>query len=311
MPVFNEGQALSRYVPEVLQALRQFGVPVEIILVNDGSKDQSGAVMAQLSAAHPEVLSLDLSRNFGKEAALCAGLDAAQGDAVLVMDSDGQHPLDVVPRMWAQLEAGAEVAYAVRRQRLDQSHLQRRLTRWFYALVNWGNSTEIPEDAGDFRMMRRSVVEALRALPERNRFMKGLYAWVGFRSVALDYDPLPRLHGQSSFGLQGSLRLGLTGLFAFSLAPLRVVALLGAALAMVSLAYGLFVIAEYWLWGITVPGYATIVVALMFFNGVQLIAMGLLAEYLARVYEEVKRRPLYWVRERHGQGLGVPPSAAS
>jgi hypothetical protein len=181
------------------------------------------------------------------------------------------------------------------------------LTGLFYQLINMGNRVKIPAHAGDFRLMDSRVVDALKQLPERNRFMKGLYAWVGFASTAIDYEPLPRAAGESSFGLRGSFALALTGVLAFSIAPLRALTLLGLTLAMLALGYGAFVIAEYFLWGIDVPGYATLVVGLMFFSGIQLLSIGVLSEYVGRIYEEVKQRPMYLVSQRFGAGLALAP----
>ncbi len=307
MPAYNEAGHLAQWVPQVLHELQALGLPVEIVLVNDGSRDDTAAVMAALCTVHPEVVGLDLSRNFGKEAALSAGLDAALGDLVLLMDADGQHPVSLVADMLQRWREGADVVYAVRKTRDDQSALHARLTDWFYRLINWGTRVKIPPHAGDFRLMDRKVVEALKAMPERNRFMKGLYAWVGFRSTAIDYEPLPRMGGESQFGLRGAFGLAVTGMLAFSITPLRALAVLGLCLSMTSLLYGAWVIAEYFFWGINVPGYATIVVGLMFFSGIQMLSIGVLAEYVGRIYEEVKQRPRYWVRERLGHGLSAPP----
>jgi hypothetical protein len=201
------------------------------------------------------------------------------------------------------------VVYAIRRTRSDQSNLQIKLTGWFYKVVNLGNRVKIPANAGDFRLMDRKVVEALKRLPERNRFMKGLYAWVGFQSTAMDYDPLPRTDGQSNFGLMGSLSLAFTGILAFSIAPLRALTVSGLVLSLVALGYGIWVIGEYFITGIAVPGYATIVVGMMFFSGIQLLSVGVLAEYVGRIYEEVKQRPNYLVSERLGSGLVQVPLA--
>ncbi|MDD2547064.1 MAG: glycosyltransferase, partial [Burkholderiaceae bacterium] len=191
------------------------------------------------------------------------------------------------------------------RTRHDQSALHARLTRIFYRLINWGNRVEIPPNAGDFRLMDRNVVEALKALPERNRFMKGLYAWVGFQSTALDYEPLPRAEGQSSFRLRGAFALALTGMLAFSSMPLRALSVMGLLLSTLALGYGAWVVVEYFWLGIEVPGYATIVAGMMLLSGIQLLSVGVLAEYVGRIYEEVKQRPPYVVNERLGQGL--PP----
>jgi glycosyltransferase involved in cell wall biosynthesis len=169
--------------------------------------------------------------------------------------------------------------------------------------VNFGSRVKIPANAGDFRLMDRKVVNALKSLPERNRFMKGLYAWVGFNSTAIDYEPLPRADGKSNFGLRGSLSLALTGILAFSITPLRALAAVGMALSAIALGYGLWVVGEYFFSGIAVPGYATIVVGMMFFSGIQLLSIGVLAEYVGRIYEEVKQRPPYLISQRNGHGL--------
>ena len=311
MPAYNEARNLSTVVPAVLAVLHTLAAQVELIVVNDGSRDDTLAVAQELCQRHPEVVLLDLSRNFGKEAAMTAGLEAVRGDVVILMDADGQHPVDLLPRMVAHWREGLDVVYAVRRTRDDQSALHGWLTRWFYRLINWGNRVNIPAHAGDFRLMDRRVVEALKSLPERNRFMKGLYAWVGFPSLALDYDPLPRQEGQSHFGLRGSFALALTGMLAFSTAPLRLLTLAGLLIACVAMAYGLWAVIEYFVWGISVPGYATIVVSIMFFSGIQLLSLGVLAEYVGRIYDEVKRRPSYVLKERLGQGLSNPGQDAS
>ena len=307
MPAYNEGAHLAEWVPEVLTALQALGSQIELVLVNDGSRDDTAQVIQRLCQTHAEVVGVDLSRNFGKEAALMAGLDVARGEVVVLMDSDGQHPVSLVPQMLHRWREGADVVYAIRRSRDDQSALQAGLTGLFYRLINLGNRVQIPAHAGDFRLMDRRVVQALQALPERNRFMKGLYAWVGFPSVAIDYEPLPRLAGHSRFGWRGSFALAFTGMLAFSIAPLRALTLIGLLLAIVALGYGGWVVAEYFIWGINVPGYATLVVGLMFFSGIQLLSIGILAEYVGRIYEEVKQRPLYWVRQQWGVGLAHPP----
>jgi glycosyltransferase involved in cell wall biosynthesis len=313
IPAYNEARSLGALVPEVLATLQTLSAQVEVIIVDDGSRDDTLAVMQALCARHPQVSYLKLSRNFGKEPALTAGIDAAQGDVVILMDGDGQHPVSLVPDMLAQWRDGADVVYAVRRTREDQSSLQITLTAWFYKLVNLGNRVKIPPNAGDFRLMDRKVVEALKRLTERNRFMKGLYAWVGFNSTAIDYEPLPRTDGKSNFGLRGSLSLAFTGILAFSIAPLRALTITGFMLSMMALGYGLWVVGEYFITGIAVPGYATIVVGMMFFSGIQLLSIGILAEYVGRIYEEVKQRPNYLVSQRLGQGLpqqlpGQPPA---
>lgn len=311
MPAYNEARNLGTVVPQVLAALQALSARAEVIMVNDGSRDDTAAVARALCAAHPELVLVDLSRNFGKEAALTAGLDAARGEIVVLMDADGQHPTSMLRDMLDKWRQGNDVVYAVRRTRDDQSALHGQLAHMFYRLINWGSRIEIPPNAGDFRLMDRKVVEALKALPERNRFMKGLYAWVGFQSTALEYAPLPRGEGKSSFGLRGSFALALTGMVAFSSAPLRALSLLGLLLSAAALGYGTWVVIEYFWLGIDVPGYATLAAGMMLLSGIQLMSIGILAEYTGRIYEEVKQRPAYLVRERSGTGLapgnGLPP----
>lgn len=303
MPAFNEARNLGMVVPQALAALQQLSPQIELIVVDDGSQDDTVSVMQGLCAAHAHVMYMKLSRNFGKESALTAGLDAARGEVVILMDADGQHPTSLLPEMLSKWKQGADVVYAVRKTREDQSALQAGLIGLFYKLINWGSHIDIPANAGDFRLMDRQVVNALKALPERHRFMKGLYAWVGFNSTAMDYEPLPRADGLSKYGLGGSFSLALTGMVAFSTAPLRLLTWLGLLLATAALGYGGWVVLEYFIWGISVPGYATLIVGMMFLSGIQLLGMGILAEYVGRIYDEVKRRPSYIVAQCSGQGL--------
>jgi glycosyltransferase involved in cell wall biosynthesis len=309
IPAFNEARNLAAVVPEILATLSALSAQVELIVVDDGSLDNTSEVMQALCARHRELVYLQFSRNFGKEPALTAGIDAARGDVLILMDADGQHPVSLLPEMLSKWQQGSDVVYAVRRTRNDQSGLQVKLTALFYKLVNFGSRVKIPANAGDFRLMDRKVVNALKSLPERNRFMKGLYAWVGFNSTAIDYEPLPRADGKSNFGLRGSLALALTGILAFSITPLRALTAVGMALSAIALGYGLWVVGEYFFSGIAVPGYATIVVGMMFFSGIQLLSIGVLAEYVGRIYEEVKQRPPYLISQRSGHGL--PAASAS
>lgn len=303
IPAYNEALNLPEILPKIRDQLAALTRQFEIIVVNDGSRDNTLATLHSLAAQHPELVVLDLSRNFGKEAAITAGLEASQGDVIFLMDADGQHPPQMLPTMLQKWHQGLDVVYAVRKTRADQSALHISLTAWFYRLVNFGSRVKIPRDAGDFRLMDRCVVASLNALPERNRFMKGLYAWVGFSSVALDYEPLPRQRGVSHYGLKGAFSLAMTGMLAFSTVPLKLLTVFGLLLSFASMLYVLWVIFEYFYWGIGIPGYATLVVSIMFFSGVQLLALGIMSEYVGRIYDEVKRRPLYFLRQRNGQGL--------
>jgi polyisoprenyl-phosphate glycosyltransferase len=311
IPAFNEEASLPTVVPQVIAALQELAAHVEVVIVNDGSADCTGEVARSLCERHSEVIVVDLSRNFGKEAALTAGLDIASGNAVILMDADGQHPVSALVQMVRIWREGVDVVYAIRSSRDDQSKLQAYLTTWFYRLINWKSRIRIPSHAGDFRLMDRQVVNALAALPERNRFMKGLYAWVGFKSVAIQYKPLPRRFGQTRFGFRGALALATTGMLAFSTAPLRLLTLFGLCLAFIALTYGAWVVASRIVWGIEVPGYATIVASVMFFSGVQLFGMGIIAAYIARIYEEVKQRPLYLISKRYGTRPEPEPTFGS
>jgi polyisoprenyl-phosphate glycosyltransferase len=302
MPAYNEAGNLGLVVPRVLSVLGQLSQRIELIIVNDGSRDATEQVLADLCAKHPQILALNLSRNFGKEPALTAGLEASSGEVVFILDADGQHPVDLLPEMLRKWEQGADVVYAVRKTRHDQSALHIAFTSVFYKLINWRSRVKIPANAGDFRLMGRNVVLALQQLPERNRFMKGLYAWVGFNSTAIDYEPLD---GQSNYGFRGALSLAVTGLLAFSVAPLRLVSYFGLFLSMAALGYGAWVVFDYFWFGADTPGYATIVVGMMFLSGIQLLSIGILAEYVGRIYEEVKQRPTYLLRSKNGKGLGL------
>jgi glycosyltransferase involved in cell wall biosynthesis len=311
MPAYNEAGNLGHMVPHVLAALTALSTQVELIIVNDGSRDTTAQVLAELCTAHPQLVALNLSRNFGKEAALTAGIEAANGDALFIMDADGQHPANLLPEMLQKWKHGADVVYAVRKTRHDQSALYVAFTSVFYKLINWRSRVKIPANAGDFRLMDRQVVQALVNLPERNRFMKGLYAWVGFNSTAIDYEPLPRADGKSNYGFRGALSLALTGLLAFSIAPLRLVSYFGLMLALVALGYGAWVVFDYFWFGADTPGYATIVVGMMLLSGIQLMSIGVLAEYVGRIYEEVKQRPTYLLHSRLGAGLTQLPADSS
>lgn len=303
MPAYNEAGNLPTVVPRVLTALAHLSGQVELVIVNDGSRDATEQVLADLCELHPQLVALNLSRNFGKEAALTAGLEAATGEVVVIMDADGQHPVNLLPDMLQKWKQGADVVYAVRKTRHDQSKLHIGFTSVFYKLINWRSRVKIPANAGDFRLMGRNVVQALQQLPERNRFMKGLYAWVGFNSTAIDYEPLPREDGQSNYGFRGALSLAVTGLLAFSVAPLRLVSYFGLFLSIAALGYGAWVVFDYFWFGANTPGYATIVVGMMFLSGIQLLSIGILAEYVGRIYEEVKQRPTYLLRSKLGKGL--------
>ena len=305
MPAYNEASNLSATLDGLKPVLESLGLPWEVVVVDDGSRDETLAVL-QPWLVQPGFRCLSLSRNFGKEAALTAGIDHAQGDLLLLMDADGQHPATLIPSLLADWRAGADMVCAVRADRHDESFFKRLGTRWFYRLANAGSPVRIPADAGDFRLMDRCVVDALKALPERNRFMKGLYAWVGFEVRLRPYVPALRAHGHSSFSLARLSKLGITGITAFTNLPLRIWSAAGVFMAFMALLYGVWIAFEHYVQGHPVPGWATLVTGLMFFSGVQLLSVGILGEYVGRIFDEVKHRPVYIV----ARDLGVQPWAA-
>ncbi|MDB5953453.1 glycosyltransferase family 2 protein [Ramlibacter sp.] len=306
VPCRNEARNLTLLLPMLRETLAALCTEWEVILVDDGSTDDTALVMEDCIEV-PGVRLIQLSRNFGKEAALTAGLQAAQGDVVVMLDADLQHPVTLIPEMVERWRAGADVVYAYRASRADESLVKRSGTRLFYSLLNRFHRFPIPEDAGDFRLLDRRAVDALLALPERNRFMKGLYAWIGFDAVGVPYVPPPRVHGRSHFGGLRLLGLSIDGLTAFTTWPLRIVSAVGTAIAGASFAYGAYLTGVYLLYGHEVSGWTTIVVALMFFSGIQMIFAGILGEYIARIFEEVKARPLYLVKRQMGRGLSGGP----
>ena len=296
VPAYNEASHLAAFLEALHGVLVLLTPDVEIIVVNDGSSDATREITRALS---PKLglRYLELSRNFGKEAALTAGLAHARGNAVLLIDSDFQHPLSLVPEMADLWRSGYDMVYGVIAERAGEAWTKRVGTRLFYGLLRVGSSLQIPRHAGDFRWMDGKVVDALRRLPERNRFMKGLYAWVGFRSVALPFTPDERRGGQSSFSLRSLGMLALEGLTSFSSLPLRVWSAAGLIISFLAICYGLWIAGGALLYGNPLQGWPTLAAGLMLFSGVQLLSIGILGEYIGRIYVEVKRRPMYLLAE--------------
>ena len=309
VPMHDEAANAPSFLPALRDALAALTDRFEIVVVNDGSRDQTRA--AVLAAAREcRVHYVELSRNFGKEAALSAGLAAARGEVVVCLDADFQHPLDALPGMLARGRDGAAMVFGIRASRNGETALKRLGTAVFYRLLAQGANVEIPPGAGDFRLMDRRVVDALLRLPERSRFMKGLYAWVGFRSESFRYEVQPRAAGRSSFRLARLVRLAIAGLTAFTYLPLRAIGAFGVLVSAGAIAYGGWVIVEELVYGIDVPGYPTIVVSITFLSGVQLLSIAVLGEYLARVFEEVKQRPVFVVGDEADFSALPPPAPA-
>ncbi len=303
IPCLNEADNLRVLIPERDSLRGGLAAAHESSGVDDGSHDDTARLMGALAATFPSLVYVQLSRNFGKEAALTAGIEAARGDVVVCMDADMQHPPSLIPVMLERWKQGVEMVYAVRADRHDETLFKRAGTDLFYRLMRVAGGLEVPRNAGDFRLMDRCVVDALLELPESNRFMKGLFAWVGFESEPLYYEPPPRLHGTTRFKPLRLLRFAIDGLTAFTTWPLRVMSLAGLVLSALSFSYGLIIVVSHLLWGDPVQGWTTLITVMLFFAGVQLIAVGVLGEYIGRIFSEVKRRPVYLVRRRQGAGL--------
>ncbi len=300
IPMHNEAAVLPTTLAAIKAALGGLGVEYEIIGVDDGSTDDTFAVLSRLAEADPRLRGLRLSRNFGKEAALSAGLDHCDGDMVVPIDADLQDPPSLIADFITLWEAGFDVVYGVRTERRSDTFFKRATAGAFYRVFNKISDVPIPGDTGDFRLMDRAVVQALRALPERNRFMKGLFAWVGFRQVGVPYVRPERAAGTTSFNGPRLFRFALDGITAFSTAPLRIWSLVGLAGAAAALGYALFLIAHVLVQGRDIPGYASLMVVLLLFSSFQMIALGVFGEYLGRMYQEIKGRPLYIISDRFG-----------
>ena len=297
LPAHNECVSLPIVIEAIVANIQPLDLIPEIIVVDDGSTDGTRDVMLGLCAANPRLRYIRFSRNFGKEAAISAGLAVAGGAAVVIMDSDGQHPPDLIPVLVNHWRNGKEIVYASRLKRADPAWI-RVAKRFFYRIMKLGSSVSIPEDAGDYRLLDRQVIDVLNALPERNRFMKGLYGWVGFRAQGVPYDVAPRLSGRSRFTFRRLISLGLTAFTSFSVIPLRLVSVAGLLVSAFSVIYGCYILFEHFVLGNTAPrGWATLAVGMMFLSGLQLLCLGVIGEYLGRVFEEVKGRPLYVVAE--------------
>ena len=302
VPVKDEQESIATFVDRVSAVLEDVagGEGWEILFVDDGSGD---ATLAAIAAAHrrePRVRAISLSRNFGKEAALSAGLDHAGGRAVVPMDVDLQDPPEVIGEMVDKWRAGSDVVYGVRRNRTSDALPKRLTADLYYRTHNWLSADKIPEHAGDFRLLDRKVVDVIRKLPERNRFMKGLFAWGGFRQSAVEYDRVERQAGRSKFGYWKLWTLAIDGITSASTVPLRIWSYVGAAIAMCAMGYAAFLAGRTLLFGADVAGYASIMVSVLFLGGIQLISLGVLGEYVGRILIETKQRPLYVVRDRIG-----------
>ncbi|MBK7143693.1 MAG: glycosyltransferase family 2 protein [Xanthomonadales bacterium] len=295
VPAYNEAEVLPLLMPRLERARWPAAgtIALSVLFVDDGSRDATPQELARIANNDARVRVLRLARNFGKEAAMTAGLDHADADAVVILDADLQDPPEVIREFWAHFEQGADVVYGVRASRAGESWLKRFTAATFYRLIDRMSDTPIARDTGDFRLLSRRAVEALRLLRERHRFMKGLFGWVGFTQVPVRYHREPRAAGSSKFNFWKLWNFALEGFTSFSTVPLRIATYVGLLTATVAFGYGAVIIAKTLLYGEAVRGYPSLMTVVLFLGGVQLVALGIIGEYLGRMYEESKRRPLY------------------
>lgn len=309
IPMFNEESNINDLLQRLESILGQLDLKYEIICVDDGSKDNTLNYLVVHQQRNTSIKVISLSRNFGKDIAMTAGIDYAKGQAVILMDADLQDPPELIIELVTRWSEGYEVVNTIRRSRQGESWFKRLTAYIFYQVLDRLSSTSIPRNAGDFRLLDKSVVETLKQLPERSRFLKGLIAWVGFRQTAVFFDRPPRLHGKTKWNYWRLWNFALDGITAFSSVPLKVWTYLGLMISSLSLCYAAFLVLRTLILGIDVPGYASIMVVMLTLGGVQLLTLGIIGEYLGRVYDEVKKRPIYLVRDTYGVAKELSPIA--
>ncbi len=309
VPVFNEEESINIFLDTVRPLMERDGFRFEIVFVNDGSRDNTLVHLLDSSAADRRLRIVNLSRNFGKEAALTAGIDNARGDVIVPMDIDLQDPPELIEPFMARWREGYDIVYGVRSQRAWDTAAKRLSASWFYRIFNSLSPVRIPENVGDFRLVDRRAVEVLRQLPERNRFMKGLFAWVGFNSVGVSYERPQRAAGSSKFNLWRLWNFALDGVVSFSTAPLRAWFYVGVVIAAIAVLYALFIVTRVLIFGIDTPGYASLLIAVLLMGAIQLLSLGIIGEYLGRLFLEVKGRPIYVVESVYENGDVLPPGS--
>lgn len=297
VPVYNESVVLPEFHKRITAVLNGMGLPSEIIYINDGSTDPTIKILRELFTTDQRVAIIDLSRNFGKETALTAGLDHSNGDAVVIIDSDLQDPPELIPELFKVLKEGYDAVYAQRESRKGESFLKKITAMGFYRFMQSFGRTTLPKDTGDFRILSRRAVDALKQIREHHRFMKGLFAWIGFRQKAIGYERDPRYAGDSKFNYWKLWNFAIEGITSYTAAPLKLATYVGFAVAGCAFVYALFIIVKTFLFFEPVRGYPSLIVVILFLGGVQLIFIGFIGEYLGRTYDESKKRPLYFLNE--------------
>ncbi|TRU14298.1 MAG: glycosyltransferase [Microcystis sp. Msp_OC_L_20101000_S702] len=300
VPLYNEQENIDALFRRLLAVLEALNTSYEVICVNDGSRDNTLKNLVEYHQLYPQIKVVNLSRNFGKDIAMSAGIDYSQGMAVIPIDADLQDPPELIAEMIEKWHEGYDVVYASRRVRIGESWFKRFSAEGFYQVINKLSRVSIPPNTGDFRLIDRRVVESIKKMPERQRFMKGIFAWVGYKQTSILFDREPRYQGQTKWNYWKLWNFAIDGITSFSFLPLKVWTYVGLIIALVSLVYASFLILRTIIFGIDVPGYASLMVAVLFLGGIQLLTLGIIGEYIGRVYEEVKGRPLYLVRDCYG-----------
>ncbi|QZZ22099.1 glycosyltransferase family 2 protein [Leptothermofonsia sichuanensis E412] len=309
VPLYNEAPNIDHLLKRLESVCDALELSYEIVCINDGSRDETLSCLIEHHRRNSSIKVINLSRNFGKEVALTAGLDYTTGQTVVPIDADLQDPPELIADMLEKWRQGYDVVYAVRRSRQGESWLKKFTADTFYRIISRMSRVSIPRNTGDFRLMDRKVVDALKQLPERSRFMKGLFAWVGFKQTAIYYDRAPRYKGQTKWNYWKLWNFAIDGITSFSLVPLKVWSYVGLSLSILALIYASFLILRTLIYGVDLPGYASLMVTVLFLGGIQLITLGVIGEYLGRVYEEVKGRPLYLVRDVYGFDSPLPSTS--
>ena len=309
IPVFNEEESIDLFLDTVMPLLERASLRFELVFVNDGSRDNTFARLFDRGRGDRRIRIVNLSRNFGKEAALTAGIDHARGDILIPMDIDLQDPPELIQPFIARWREGYDIVYGVRTARLTDTRAKRMSAGWFYRVFNSLSPVRIPPNVGDFRLVDRRAVEVLRQLPERNRFMKGLFAWVGFNSIGVPYERPQRAAGTTKFNFWRLWNFALDGVVSFSTAPLRAWFYVGVVIATIAVLYALFIVTRVLIFGIDTPGYASLLIAVLLMGAIQLLSLGIIGEYLGRLFLEVKGRPIYVVEGVYEDGTADPPQA--
>jgi polyisoprenyl-phosphate glycosyltransferase len=309
VPVFNEEDAVDLFIDTVTPLLEKSRQRFELVFVNDGSRDDTFARLFDRGIADRRIRIVNLSRNFGKEAALTAGIDHARGDILVPMDIDLQDPPELIAAFVARWREGYDIVYGIRAGRHSDTATKRVSAGWFYRVFNSMSPVRIPPNVGDFRLVDRRAVEVLRQLPERNRFMKGLFAWVGFNSIGVPYERPQRAAGTTKFSLWRLWNFAIDGVVSFSTAPLRAWFYVGVVIAAIAVLYAIFIITRVLILGIDTPGYASLLIAVLLMGAIQLLSLGIIGEYLGRLFLEVKARPIYVVEGVYRDGNVEPPQA--